>query len=228
MTDPQSTAGVLTRTAPTTNIVTLAWLIGEHALLFYLLPTLYYLDIVKLPLIPYLCAMALITTIYLLRAPTFDRAQFWNYTAAIKGLPTIFIAFVCNAIAITALVYFLIPERFLEIPRRSLGLWAFIMLLYPLFSVYPQEIIYRVFMFERYRPLFGSNAIMIAASAAAFGFGHIIFGNWIAVPMTLIGGILFAITYARSKSTLLVAIEHALYGDLVFTIGLGSYFYAGG
>ena len=204
-----------------------AWLATEYAVLFYALPLLYYLDIMKLPLIPYLCAMALVTTLYLLRRSAFDRKRFWNFDATRKGVGTVFAVFVVNAIGISLLVYFLLPERFLDMPGNRVTLWAIIMVFYPLVSVYPQEIIYRVFLFERYEPLFGASRIMILASAVAFGFGHIIMGNWIAVPMSLIGGILFAITYARSKSALLCSIEHALYGDLIFTIGLGSYFYAG-
>jgi hypothetical protein len=45
--------------------------------------------------------------------------------------------------------------------------------------------------------------------------------------LTLIGGWFFAETYARTRSMRLVWLEHALYGCLVFTIGLGDYFYHG-
>ncbi|MHB1155946.1 MAG: hypothetical protein ACYC26_03800 [Phycisphaerales bacterium] len=36
---------------------------------------------------------------------------------------------------------------------------------------------------------------------------------------------MFTRTYQRTGSLLLAGIEHALYGDLLFTIGLGHYLY---
>jgi len=41
------------------------------------------------------------------------------------------------------------------------------------------------------------------------------------------GGWLFGGTYRRSRSLGLVCLEHALYGDLIFTVGLGQYFFHG-
>ena len=93
--------------------------------------------------------------------------------------------------------------------------------------MYPQELVFRAFVLERYRPLFGSGRGIAAASAVAFGFVHVIFGNLLAVGLSLIGGWLFARRYQRTRSLLATSIEHALYGQLVFTIGLGAYFYHG-
>jgi hypothetical protein len=45
--------------------------------------------------------------------------------------------------------------------------------------------------------------------------------------LTFFGGYLFAYTYAKTRSLLLVSIEHALYGCLLYTIGLGRFFYTG-
>src|SRR5262249_60664800 len=96
---------------------------------------------------------------------------------------------------------------------------------YPLFSVYPQELLFRAYFFRRYQGLFGTGAGLIAAAALAFSFVHIIFGNWISVALTLIGGVLFGMTYRQSGSLLLTSIEHAVFGNFLFTIGLGEYFY---
>jgi membrane protease YdiL (CAAX protease family) len=46
-----------------------------------------------------------------------------------------------------------------------------------------------------------------------------------AVPLAAIAGLLFADTYERSRSTLLVSLQHAFYGDFVFSVGLGALFY---
>lgn len=43
--------------------------------------------------------------------------------------------------------------------------------------------------------------------------------------LTIPGGYLLSATYSKTKSLLVTGIEHAIYGNLVFTVGLGFYFY---
>jgi len=119
------------------------------------------------------------------------------------------------------------PERLFDLPRRDPLLWASVVVLYPLLSVYPQELIYRVFLLHRYAPLLGTGRRAAAASAAAFGFAHIIFGNVLSIVLTLVGGWLFARTFQRTRSLLATSVQHALYGVLAFTVGLGDFFYHG-
>ncbi|MGB5965883.1 MAG: CPBP family intramembrane glutamic endopeptidase [Sulfurimonadaceae bacterium] len=107
-------------------------------------------------------------------------------------------------------------------------LWLEVFLLYPLLSAYTQEILFRSFFFHRYEKLFkGRLFSLIMVNALLFAYMHVVFGNWIAVIFTFIGGILFAQTYLKTRSTMLTAIEHALYGNTLFTLGLGYYFYHG-
>jgi uncharacterized protein len=101
------------------------------------------------------------------------------------------------------------------------------MVLYPLLSVVPQTLIYRAFLFERYREIFRGQAVLIAASAVSFAWLHIALRNWVAPLLTLPAGLLFAWRYARTHSLAASAFEHALYGCAVFTLGLGAYFYTG-
>jgi len=61
----------------------------------------------------------------------------------------------------------------------------------------------------------------------AFGFAHIILGNWLAVALSCVGGLLFAFTYHTSNSLLLACVDHAIFGNFLFTIGLGRLFYHG-
>jgi membrane protease YdiL (CAAX protease family) len=68
---------------------------------------------------------------------------------------------------------------------------------------------------------------MIFASAAAFSLMHIVFKNPLALLLTFAGGILFAKTYEKTDSLVISLIEHALYGNYVFTLGLGKYLYLG-
>lgn len=143
------------------------------------------------------------------------------------GVGWIALRFLILAPLITALAWYLFPESFLSFPKERPRIWITVMLLYPLLSVWPQEMIYRRFIFERYGPLFGQKWGYIAMSAIAFGFGHILLINWIAVTMCLIGGYLFASDYSKNRSLLLACLEHAIYGCLIFTIGLGKFFYTG-
>src|SRR5262249_4476515 len=109
--------------------------------------------------------------------------------------------------------------------KTAPALWFLVMVVYPIVSVYPQELLYRAYFFHRFRPLFGNGPTMIVVSALLFGFVHIIFGNWISIALTAVGGALFGITYRNSRSLLLTCLEHTLFGDFIFTIGIGRYFY---
>ncbi|MFS4481597.1 CPBP family intramembrane glutamic endopeptidase [Hyunsoonleella sp. 2307UL5-6] len=100
--------------------------------------------------------------------------------------------------------------------------WLVLLFIYSLFSVYPQELIYRTFFFKRYSKLFNSNALLLFVNAIVFALAHIFFKNTIVLVLTGLGGILFALTYKNTKSTLLVSVEHAVYGCWLFTVGMGE------
>jgi membrane protease YdiL (CAAX protease family) len=120
------------------------------------------------------------------------------------------------------------PARFLSLPLARPRIWAFILIAYPIISVVSQEIFYRIFFFHRYRTLFMSApALGILVNALLFAFGHIFFWNWPSIILTFGGGLIFAWRYMRTGSFWAVALEHTLYGNLIFTIGLGSYFFTG-
>jgi membrane protease YdiL (CAAX protease family) len=178
-------------------------------------------------LIPALVIGALICFYLLRRDPTFDRRRLWKAAALPTVVLPVLFRFLATALLMGLAVAFFKPDLLFALPRTRSGLWAAIMVLYPVLSVYPQELIYRAFLSHRYRVLFPGRWWTIAASGASFGYAHIIFKNGLAVALTLAGGILFAWTYERSKSLAAAALEHSLYGGFIFTIGLGAYFYAG-
>ncbi len=144
-----------------------------------------------------------------------------------QDLKPIALRFVVLAPIIALLTWLTLPDSFLSLPRAAPALWLAIMVAYPLLSVWPQEMVYRAFLYHRYAPLFGKEWGYVAASAFAFGYAHMIFLNWIAIAMAAFGGFLFARDYARHRSLTLVCLEHALYGCLIFTVGLGRFFYSG-
>jgi uncharacterized protein len=106
--------------------------------------------------------------------------------------------------------------------------WAAMLAVYPLISVYPQELLYRAFFTRRYHSLFPRMEMSLLASPLVFAWLHMIFRNHYAVILTLVGGWFFAQTYERTHSLRLVCFEHAIYGYLILTIGLGDYFLENG
>jgi uncharacterized protein len=208
-------------------VTRLLFLALEFAAVFVIVPLLiYYRRIPHLP-IPYLLLTAS-GVFFLLRCDaTFSISQLTAWGNVRPFLTTILIRDAVCVIGLGMAVYFLAPQLLFSLIRRSPGLWALIFLFYPLLSVYPQELLYRAFFFHRYQPLFGSGWGMVATSALAFGFVHIIFRNWLAVGLCVIGGFLFSLTYQTSGSLLLACLDHAIFGNFLFTIGLGQFFYHG-
>jgi len=142
-------------------------------------------------------------------------------------LKPMLIRWVIACIAMTLFMYWYDQERMfrllLERPEFIPGL----LILYPIVSALPQEFIFCSFFFERYKVFFGKALIMVAASAVIFAYAHILYINPVAPTLSLIGGAIFALTYLKTKSLALVTIEHGLYGNYLFVVGLGWYFYGG-
>lgn len=201
-----------------------ALLLSEFFVLFTAVPALILFLRERWLMIAILWGGSMLAYVYLRRAAFQDAGPRAPFGDMIKR---VLARFAVIAPVVTVLVWALAPEDFLSFPRESPRIWIIVMTLYPLLSVWPQEVLYRALIYKRYAPVFGEGRGYIIASALAFGYMHIIFLNWIAVAMTLVGGYIFADDYRRGRSLALVSIEHALYGCLVFTVGLGRFFYAG-
>jgi membrane protease YdiL (CAAX protease family) len=204
-----------------------AYLGAEYLALFFGGTTLYNAVLRGKPPIPALLALAAGAVVYLRRSPDFDRAALWRSAALPAQTRSMATLAGAGALVLTGAVAATRPENLFDLPRRNPWLWLAVMLLYPAVSVYPQELVFRSFLFHRYAPVFGEGAGLVAASAAAFGYVHIIFGNWFSVAASGVGGWIFAHRYLRTRSLFTASAEHALYGLMVFTIGLGRYFYHG-
>ena len=142
-----------------------------------------------------------------------------------KYFKIIFYKFLIVAVLVLIFSYFFDPAKFLNLPRSHFFLWLLIMILYPILSAFPQEIVYRSFFFKRYGNLFKNKKVLIFVNAFLFSFAHIIYLNPIVILFTFIGGLIMAQSYSKHNSLIKVSIEHGLYGDIVFTSGLGVYFY---
>lgn len=117
--------------------------------------------------------------------------------------------------------YFNTPELF-YVPLHHPGRFVVILLVYTVFSVWPQEILYRTFFFKRYGSFFKNERLLIFVNAILFSLAHLFFRNTLVLVLTFLGGLLFGLTYLKFKSTPLVTIEHAIYGNWLFTVGMGS------
>lgn len=203
----------------------------EFVLLFLALPLSLGLRLIRhVPPMPILWAAAAYGLVALLRDPTFDRRQLWNAAALRRQLLPVLALFFAGAVVLTVLIRLYAPQLFLALPRTHPFFWALVMILYPVLSVYPQALLYRAFLFHRYRPLLRmaprtESWLLIVASAATFALMHLVFRNWVAIALTFPGGILFARRYLDTRSLCVSWFEHALYGCFLFTIGLSSYFY---
>lgn len=163
------------------------------------------------------------------RSPGFSwRAQFawpgrdeWRAIAAFTA--------VCGAISF-GLVLALRPDAFLMLPLQRPGLWLLILCAYPLASAFPQEVVWRSLFFTRYRPLFPTKSAAVAVNAAVFALAHLFFWNWVAMAMTAAGAVIFALAYLSAgprRGLVTATILHAVAGAMLFTSGLGVYFYHG-
>ena len=132
------------------------------------------------------------------------------------------IKLIAIAIITSLYMWFVDKENLYVVILNKPLLWVMILFIYSFFSVYPQELIYRTFFFQRYKFLFKNERLFIFINAILFSLAHIFFKNALVMVLTFLGGILFAVTYKKTQSTLLVTIEHAIYGSWLFTVGMGD------
>ncbi|WP_238527994.1 CPBP family glutamic-type intramembrane protease [Aquimarina agarivorans] len=109
-----------------------------------------------------------------------------------------------------------------QVVKQKPGLWVTILFVYTFFSVFPQEVVYRKFFYERYQPLFDNKRFFFLLNVSCFMLCHLFLKSILVLIITFLGGCFFAYTYEKEKSITWVSLEHALYGNLVFTLGLGE------
>lgn len=204
-----------------------AYLTIECALLFVAVPVLLMIFKSRIsPIVP-LLAVGVIVLMVLLNDPTFDPSRLMNLDGLIESLPSILGIWIIVTLGMIGLIWWFTPTLLFAFPRSRPKFWMIVICFYPIFSVIPQTIIYRAFFLHRYEPLFGSGWLMLVVAALAFGLAHLVFRHALPIILTTIAGFLFVWRYASTESAPASALEHALYGDMVFTVGLGTYFYLG-
>lgn len=206
--------------------LTRARLWTEFVALFVGAPLLMTATFGMYPLLPVVMTLAALACLLLTRTPGWR----WSHLrrGPVLGEWRLIAVYTAATLAVCLTVVFTqAPHRFLEFPTYRPELWLMVVLLYPIASALPQEIIYRSLFFERYGALFPGRWTAIAANGAAFGLGHLFFDNWITIGMTAVGGAIMGWAYLRNRALGLPWALHAIAGQIIFTVGLGVYFYHG-
>jgi len=144
-----------------------------------------------------------------------------------KALVVVLVRFAVVAVFLTALLYWRDPEALWLLPKTRPWIWPIIMISYPTVSVFPQAVIYRVLFVRRYSSLFAHKYLAWVVGALVFSLAHLMYRNVIAISFTFVAGLLFLRTYQKTQSLWLNVLEHGLYGDFIFTVGWGMYFFHG-
>ena len=95
---------------------------------------------------------------------------------------------------------------------------SFLLLFYLLFSVIPQEIIFRFLFFYKYKDYFNKFEILLLNSLV-FSFCHLIYFDIYILLFSFFGNLLFTFNYMKNKSLLVVIIEHFLLGQTLIILG---------
>jgi uncharacterized protein len=196
------------------------YLLLELIVLFVALPLLYFFDLIPfhkvVPLIILIVYCAVILFLY--PEPNANRFKLTANWGAIL------LRFSLMAVLIAAWIKFFSTHALLADFTENKKL-LLMTLIYPFSSAFPQELIFREFFFSRYRSLFQTKTVMVLVNIVLFAFAHIYFANWTILLFTVIGGAIFTHTYLKTKSLLVVTIEHTMYGMLILSSGLSGQFY---
>ncbi len=132
-----------------------------------------------------------------------------------------------TAVVAVALTLYLFPRNLFYLPRRVPEVWVTIMVLYPVVSALPQELVFRPLFFRRYGALFPGRNLALVVNATVFALAHVMYRDPLVLAMTAAGGWVFAWIYAVRGSFIGAVLLHAIAGCLIFTSGLGVLFYSG-
>lgn len=207
------------------KIFTRVYLAIEFVLLFFGVPLLIYFDPEFFH--PSRLIIPLLVIIFLILRYTTDfkfRDLVYFRISKKRLRKNGFIVLICSVLMLFYVLIFE-PARLFDLVRGNFPVWLLLCTFYPVFSAYGQEIIYRTFLFKRYAGLFRKNWALILASGITFSFVHIVYFSPESIILTLFGGLYLADEYARTRSVLFAAILHGILGIIIFTVGLGEYFW---
>lgn len=202
------------------------WLLILETTLLYFVPPL----LVATGLLPKIAIMPLLWIVFLYSIIVLHRsgADVLRFHIDREMLRFILSRFLVLGTLMTAFVVLFCPHLLFSMPKEQPGFWLMILLLYPLLSALVQEIVFRAFFAYRFERIIKGHFLFLLSNGILFAYIHSVFGNVIAVVFSFIGALLFMSTYLKTRSVAMTTIEHALYGNLIFTLGIGRFFYHAG
>ena len=120
------------------------------------------------------------------------------------------------------LIGFINPDLLFVVLKQKPYLWLTILFVYAFLSVIPQELLYRRFFYRRYRSLIYNKKLFAVINVICFSWCHVFLNNVWVMAITALAGIFFVYTYEKERNLRWVIFEHSLYGNIVFTMGLGE------
>ena len=175
--------------------------------------------------VPTLLLAAAIATVAMRRTGLLARGELTRLRVASHDWAEMLARFVFSALLLTGLLLNYRPDWLFAFPRHNPRFWALVCVAYPLVSVLPQGILYRALFVKRYAACVPRHPFVFGA--LLFAWAHVVFHNPWACAFTFVGGLFFLTSYRATGSLLFSCIEHALYGDFLFTVGWGPCFYEG-
>lgn len=118
------------------------------------------------------------------------------------------------------------PEFQLNTSPARLRFLVLLWVIYPVLSALPQELIFRALFFHRYAPLMAGARNARLVNAAIFSLAHLMYWSAIVMIMTFVGGWIFARLY-QDKGFPAAWMAHAVAGNMLFSVGMGAFFYSG-
>ena len=204
---------------------TILWRVLELLLLFFGIPLLIYFDkdfihpsFVILPLLAFIFIVLLRTTDF-----TWKELFRWQIPARLLWRHGLIV--LATFTVLLGIVFIFQREQLFNLIRSHPGIFVALCIFYPVFSAFGQEIIYRTFLFKRFRILFPKEWQFTLVSGITFSFMHIVYYDPVSMIITFIGGLYFAQVYVWTRSVLFSAVLHGCMGMVVFAVGLGQYFW---
>jgi len=104
-----------------------------------------------------LVSLGIMVIIYLNKNDNFDKRSYYSLVHFSREKLRILSYFSVAALLMFAFTKNFYPHLQFFCIKENFKFWCMLMVVYPLFSVYPQELIFRAFIFTRYRELVGSE-----------------------------------------------------------------------
>ena len=201
------------------------WRVAELLLLFLGIPLLIYFDRDFIHPSMIILPVLLFIFIVLRRTTDFNWKELFRWQVPSRMVWRHGLIVLATLAVMLGYVLLFERDQLFNLPRNNPWIFVALCFFYPVFSAFGQEIIYRTFLFRRFRTLFMKEWFFTAISGITFSFMHIVYYDPVSMIITFIGGLYFAQVYLWTRSVLFTSVLHGCMGIIIFGVGLGQYFW---